>query len=170
MKKERPLERCDGCGLRAPGGAAGCQALFEELLARDFGDARFFRVHRLLVDTYSLQHPDRYCASAKSMAAHLTGLCWLMERGGSAAVGHAPLRAWLDGTPALDRPDPPEFRGGATIADLCAATDAVEHARAVEAWARSTWEAYAPLHVQAREWIEQALSRPSEARPRRPRR
>jgi hypothetical protein len=53
------------------------------LLARDFTDAAYFRVHRMIVDTYCLQHPDRYCVSAKSLAAHLTGLCWLIEHGGS---------------------------------------------------------------------------------------
>lgn len=34
----RPDEPCPGCGLVAPGGAAGCQAIFDELLARDFSE------------------------------------------------------------------------------------------------------------------------------------
>ena len=71
---ERPKsgERCSGCGLVVPGGTAGCQAIMDEVLARDFSDVLYFRVHRMMVDTYSLQHPERYCASAKSLAAHLT--------------------------------------------------------------------------------------------------
>jgi uncharacterized protein DUF5946 len=153
-------ERCDGCGLQAPGGAAGCQRILDEILARDFTDARYFSVHRMLIDTYCLQHPERYCASAKSLAAHLTGLAWLIERGGGKAVGHEPLRRWLDGAPRLERPEIPGFRGGLTIADVRGAEDAAGHARAVEAWARSTWEAYAPLHETARAWIEQALRTP----------
>ncbi len=56
-----------------PDGTAGCVALFEEVQVRDYSDFRYARVYRKMVDTYCLQHPDRYCASAKSFAAHLTG-------------------------------------------------------------------------------------------------
>jgi hypothetical protein len=74
------------------GGTAACQAIFDELLARDFSDIAYFQVHRMMVDTYCLQHPDRYCVSAKSLAAHLTGLCRLIEHDGSRAVGSELVR------------------------------------------------------------------------------
>jgi uncharacterized protein DUF5946 len=153
-----PSDRCAGCGLAVPGGTAGCQKLMDELVARDFSNAVYFGVHRMLVDTYSLQHPERYCASAKSLAAHLMGLCWLLEHDGNRAVGSEPLRRWLDGTPRLEKPALPAFRGRLTIADVRHAEGPAEHARAVERWARSTWEAYAELHALARQWIEQALA------------
>ena len=130
----------------------------DELLARDFGDFRYFRVHRLMVDTYSMQHPERYCKSAKSLAAHLTGLAWLMEHGGDRALGSEPLRRWLNGRSDLEKPPIPGFRGVLTIADVRGARDPEAYALAVERWARSTWEAYAPLHELAREWIRLALS------------
>jgi hypothetical protein len=168
MTPTHSIERCAGCGLEVAGGAAGCQALFDDLVARDFGDVRFGRMHRLVVDVYSLQHPDRYGASAKSFAAHLTGLCWLIEHAGaSRATGNDTLRAWLNGDPQLTRPIPPESRGAFTIAHVHAQADPAAYAQAVEQWARSTWEAYAPLHAQARQWIEQAYRRP--ARPARSR-
>lgn len=150
-------KRCAGCGLVVPGGTEGCRLVFEGLLARDFGDVSYFRVHRMMVDTYCLQHPDDSCASAKSLAAHLTGLCWLLERGGSGAVGSEPLRRWLNGSPRLDRPDVPSFRGAITVEAARDAADAGAYAREVERWARSTWEAYADLHPLARAWIGQAL-------------
>src|SRR5262249_25137800 len=150
-------ESCAGCGLRVSGGTAGCQALMDELLARDFSNVIYFRVHRQMVDTYALQHPERYCASAKSLAAHLTGLCWLLERGGSRAVGSEPLRRWLDGKVALDKPELPAERGSLTIADVRGIDDPVAYAAAVDRWARATWEAYAPLHGLAHDWIETAL-------------
>ena len=109
---------CSGCGLLAPGGAAGCEAIFHEMVARDFSDALRFRVHRMMVDTYSLQHPDRYCASARSFAAHLTGLCAILESGASRAVGDELLRRWLDGNVRLQRPVTPRFRGELTIAHV----------------------------------------------------
>jgi hypothetical protein len=152
-----PLAPCEGCGVQVPGGTDGCHAMFEELLARDFGDARYFRVHWLVVDTYCLQHPERYCRSAKSLAAHLAGLCCLLEHGGSRATGHEALRRWLDGTPRLERPEVPRFRGARTIAEGRGAADPVRHAEAAELWARATWEAYAPLHATARGWVASAL-------------
>jgi uncharacterized protein DUF5946 len=150
-------ESCEGCGSAA--GAAGCQSTFDELLARDFSDATYFRVHRLLVDTYSLQHPDRYCASAKSLAAHLTGLCALLERGGDRALGVAALRAWLDGRPRIARPETPRFRGSLTVADVRHARDPDAYAAALERWAQSTWKAYSSLHRLARGWVAEALTR-----------
>jgi len=129
-----------------------------ELLARDFSSVVYFRVHRMMVDTYCLQHPARYCVSAKSFAAHLTGLCWLIEHGGSRAVGSESLRRWLNGIPRIEKPEIPSFRGSHTLADVREAPDPEAHARAVERWARSTWEAYSALHSLARHWIQQALS------------
>jgi hypothetical protein len=159
-------DRCHGCGLEIAGGTAGCQALFEALVARDFSDIRYGRMHRMMVDVYSLQHPDRYCASAKSFAAHLTGLSGFMEHEeASRARGSDALQSWLNGDPRISRPTEPRSRGVLTIAHVRAASDPLAHGRAVEEWARSTWAAYAPLHQQARQWIEQAYRRP--ARPAR---
>jgi len=153
------VERCRGCGLEVRDGERGCRAIFEQLIARDFSDALYFSVHRMTVDTYSLQHPERYCASAKSLAAHLCGLLQILEEGASAATGDRSLQRWLSGRVDLAKPDLPEFRGGLTVADVAAAPDAAAHAAAVEGWARATWEAYAPLHALAREWLARARSR-----------
>jgi hypothetical protein len=157
-------ERCAACGMPVEGGETGCQKMFEELLARDFGNVLYFRSHRMLVDTYALQHPERYCASPKSLAAHLTGLCWLLERDGNRAVGGEELRRWLNGNPAIEKPALPARRGDLTIASVVATRDPETHGRAVEAWARSTWEAYAALHPLARRWIEAAVA---QERPKR---
>ena len=148
------------------GGEAGCQEIFDGLLARDFSNVAYFAVHRMLVDTYALQHPDRYCASAKSLAAHLTGLCWLVEHSGSRAVGSEALRRWLNGGPQLEKPEVPSIRGWLTIGDLPQGEDPGAHAQAVDRWARSAWEAYSALHPLARQWIQQALAVQSRA-PRR---
>ena len=153
-----PAARCEGCGLEVPDGTAGCQRIMDEVLARDFSSIYHFRVHRMMLDTYSLQHPERYCASAKSLAAHLTGLAWLVEHDGDRALGGEPLRQWLNGRSALEKPAIPSDRGRLTIADVRAAENADVYARMVDRWARSTWEVYAPLHEVAREWIRQALA------------
>ena len=52
---------CEDCGAAAEQGKAGCLKLFEEILAREFSDYRYGRIHRLTVDAYSLQHPEHTC-------------------------------------------------------------------------------------------------------------
>ena len=54
---------CAACGASVEQGKGGCLKLFEEILAREFSDYRYGRIHRLTVDAYSLQHPDEYMRS-----------------------------------------------------------------------------------------------------------
>ena len=148
-------EPCTGCGLVLEGGTAACQGLFQELIARDFSDVLYFAVHRLAVDAYALQHPERYGRSAKSLAAHLTGVCCAMEHDGSPEI-NAAVQRWLNGRSPISRPEVPAFRGAMTIADVLRAPDPAAHADAVRRWARSTWEAWSALHPLARRWIAEA--------------
>ena len=142
-----------------PGARAGCQRLFDEILARKFSDYRYAREQRLIVDAYSLQHPAEYMRSAKSYAAHLTGMCAALERDGSADVNRA-VQAWLNGPLTFERPDNPlpRQRGLLTIVHVHDAEEP-EHLRRVHAWAQSAWEAWRNYHHVARQWIEKATSR-----------
>jgi hypothetical protein len=149
-------EACDECGWPAAGGRAGCRARFDDYIARDFSDVLYFRTHRLFVDTYALQHPDQFCRSAKSLAAHLVGLGWILESGASPAIGPDALHRWLDGRTDLDKPALPVNHGAITIGDLSGEADPAAWADQVLHWAHSTWQAYAPLHAQAREWLARA--------------
>jgi len=56
---------CQECGAVVPEGKAGCLKVFEEIIAREFSDYRYGRIHRLTVDVYSLQHPEEYMCSGK---------------------------------------------------------------------------------------------------------
>jgi len=157
------IEPCSGCGLAVPDGTRGCDAILHELSARDFEDLRYFRVHRLMIDAYCLQHPDRYCRSAKSLAAHLVSLCLILEHGADAATGSPCLQRLLDGAPQLERPAVPAFRGALTIADVRDADNPDAYAQAVRSWAEAVWRAYAALHPFAHDWAERTL-RASSAR------
>jgi hypothetical protein len=148
-------DRCDGCGLAVDGGTDGCQALFDDESVREYGNLAFAGRRRLVVDTYALQHPERYCRSATSLAAHLTGVCIAGEHRARAEVLNDAVQRWLSRRPALDKPPLPAARGPLTIADDLAATDAVEHRSIVERWARGTWAAYADLQPVARDWVRQ---------------
>jgi len=152
------VDVCAACGLVVAGGSEGCHALFQELLARDFGDYRYGRVHRLMVDAYAVQHAESYGRSAKSFAAHLGGLCCHFEHPGDPEALPA-LQRWLNGRVPLERPEPPRLRGAVTVAVAHAATDPEAYALAVERWARSAWEAFGELHDTARAYVATALAR-----------
>jgi hypothetical protein len=110
----------------------------------------------MAVDAYCLQHA-LYVESAKSLAAHLCGLCIAFEHGNDVEALRQ-LQQWLSGNPKLVKPDLPLFRGSVTIGDVYGISDPSEFGRVVESWARSAWEAYRELQPMAREWV--ALSIP----------
>lgn len=140
------------------GGEDGCQAGFSEITGRNFTDVRFGRFHNLIVDIYALQHPARYCVSAKSLAAHLCGLCNVVERGSETAMPNMTLRRWLDGATAIEKPPLPDDRGEMTIADIAELDDPSAFAITVKRWGENVWEAYRPLHAIARPWLDEALA------------
>lgn len=149
-------ERCSGCGLELDGGTAACQVLFETITTREYADARYAGQDRLLVDTYCLQHPDRYCVSAKSLAAHLTGLCVAFEHRGQPTLLRALQRA-LDGDPGLVKPPLPGFWPTTTVRDILAAPDPAAYVAVVERAAREAWDGYRALHPVARGWVRDVL-------------
>ncbi len=159
----RPLHASDGdscpsCGASAVGGGEGCQALFNELNARVYGNVEYAATHDLLVDSYCMQHPELYCRSAKSYAAHLTRLCCGLEYGAARRI-YASIQNWLNGALDLEKPEAPENRGQVTVADVRAARNLEEYTEKVHEWARSVWEAYQSQHRIAHGWIEAALGR-----------
>ena len=77
--KDTSNDVCESCGAAVAQGKSGCRGLFEEILAREFSDYRYGKIHRLTVDAYSLQHPEEYMRSGKSFVAHLTGMSAALE-------------------------------------------------------------------------------------------
>jgi len=152
---------CPHCGAQDVGGEEGCNRLFQEVVGREFERPELFRVHRMTVDAYSLQHPDRYMKSAKSAVAHLVGMCWAMEGEDDPAVS-VTLSRFLDGTPEFRRPEPvplPGERGGVTVAVVHAAASSADHILRVREWAASAWQAWSEHHGLAREWMKEARRR-----------
>lgn len=149
---------CEDCGAAVAEGRAGCLKIFEEIIARDFSDYRYGRTHRLTVDAYSLQHPDKYMRSGKSFAAHLTGMCAALEGEDAPAVNQV-VQKWLGTNPRVDKPAHiPGRRGGLTIIYVRDAPGADEHAGRVREWAREVWGAWSEHHGLARRLIAEAIS------------
>jgi hypothetical protein len=155
---------CEDCGAEVAEGKAGCLKLFEEVIAREFSDYRYGRIHRLTVDSYSLQHPGRYMLSGKSFAAHLTGMC--------AALGHEnvedvladnqTVQKWLSTNPKVEKPaqlPAPKRRGKLTVAYVHDAADGDEHVKRVREWARDVWAAWSEHRELARRLIKEAAGR-----------
>lgn len=151
-------EACASCGLAVAGGTDGCQRLFESIGLREYEDMRFARYHRIVVDVYAMQHPDRYGRSAKSFAAHLTGLCAWLDKEADAQPVNAAVQRWLSGPSPIEKPQLPPTYGADTVRDLIDADDPVHYGEVVRRWARSTWDAYASLHATARDWIATAAA------------
>lgn len=147
---------CPECHRAVAGGLGACQAEFEALQGRELAEPSTYASHRLMVDAYAMQHPERYCSSARSYAAHLTGLLAAMEHASRPEVLRA-LQQWLSTRPAFEKPPLPTTRGTLTIASVLAAPDRLAMDRAIRAWGESAWNAYAPWHALAREWAAAAF-------------
>jgi hypothetical protein len=161
--QNRPQDVCADCGTVIEGGKAGCLKIFEEILAREFSDYRYGRIHRLTVDAYSLQHPDEYMRSGKSFAAHLTGIYSALECEDSLSVNQT-VQKWLSMNPKIERPTQlPAQRGDLTIAYIHSAANAEEHTRRVQEWARDVWAAWVEYHELARRLISQATAEISQS-------
>lgn len=74
MSDQDNQTRCGGCGMVITGGDDGCYEYFQQLFL-GLSIPLHIGIGRLAFDTYCVQHPERFCRSAKSLAAHLGGLC-----------------------------------------------------------------------------------------------
>jgi hypothetical protein len=168
MSEPMNSAHCPDCGAPVAGGRAGCQALYDALAVPGSGALggpnRLGGMRRdLAFDAYCMQHPDTYCRSAKSYAAHLTRLCCGLEYGGDPQVYRA-IQRWLNGVVPLEKPEMLAERGQMTVADLQAASSPQEMERLGQAWAEDVWEAYASQHALARQWIQIAVSSSGSAK------
>ena len=155
---------CPECAARVPvvdgpthayyGAAPGCWALYGEVLAREYGDFRFGRVHHLTADTYAAQHPGRpERRTIQSVAVHLIGLHLALERGAAPDELTGARQAAADRSAQFRWLEPPSRRGAVTVRDVHAVGDDPDaHARLVRAWADAVWQAWALHHDQVRAW------------------
>ncbi len=161
-------EACPGCGARyLPqlldethpyiGASPACWATFGEVLAREFEDVTFGRVHRHTVDVYSVQHPGHdERRQRQSVALHLIGLCHWLEHGLEMERLNAITQHLANEDRDWPRLTPPDAYP-MTVGDLLVARDGPEHVRLVRAWAERTWEAWSAHRDVVRAWAHEAL-------------
>jgi hypothetical protein len=70
----------DGPVHRYMESSPGCWAAFGEVLAREYSDFNYARMHRLTVDSYAVQHPGQPSPqSIQSVALHLISLSLVLQ-------------------------------------------------------------------------------------------
>jgi hypothetical protein len=135
----------------------GCWAAYGRVLAREYGDRRFYEVHRLTVDAYAVQHPGRPSRqSIQSVGVHLVRLCLFQERGLTAEAANAAMLSAARHKARYRWLEPPAFLGTLTVADLERAPDIEAHTAAVRGWASQMWQVWAPHHPAVRSWADLA--------------
>lgn len=158
------LIKCPGCGglfenSNGPTHAylessPGCWEVFGKVLAREYSDPAYFRVHRLTVDAYAVQHPGHPCAqSIQSVAIHLISLCLVFEHGIDPQRATRAMQTAAKEKSRFIWLTPPATPGAITVADLSAATDAETHCQRVRAWAAGAWRAWSAQHATIRSWL-----------------
>ena len=132
----------------------GCWAVYGEVLAREYGQPAFFRMHKFTVDAYAVQHPGQPSPqSIQSVAVHLSRLCLMLERGTTADAATATMQNIARRKDGFRWLEPPPSRGAVTVADVHRAASPDEHAARVRAWAASAWEAWSAHHGTVRGWL-----------------
>ena len=159
------LVLCPGCGLELPesdgpthaylGASAACWAVFGEVLAKEYQDARYYKVHQLTVDAYAAQHPGKpERKSIQSVALHLVGLHLALERSRPPEAILAAHRACAARARDFIWLDPPAPPFDMTILDVAAADTAEDHGTRVHAHADAVWRTWTPHHGIIRHWAE----------------
>jgi Family of unknown function (DUF5946) len=151
---------CPYCSANHIGGLEGCQAMYYQV-ALNTNLPLTSGLGRSIFDAYCLQHPEVYCKSAKSYAAHLAFLyCWIAHPGRQEVL--EAIHRGLNGPFKVEKAFVPEVgkRGTLTILHLKRATslDAIE-TRATQ-WINNVWSAYAELHTQAKVYWQTFMDKP----------
>jgi hypothetical protein len=140
------------------GASAACWALYGELLAHEYGEMGYPECHRLTVDAYAVQHPGaRGPKAITSLGTHLSGLYLVLERDLDGPAATALKNRVAASEPGFAWLNPPGANGALNVKDVLALRKEMRHCEAIEAWARSVWEAWEIHHQTVAGWVEGAL-------------
>ncbi|MGY1608492.1 DUF5946 family protein [Geodermatophilus sp. SYSU D00700] len=154
---------CAGCGARVradvqsqhlASSRPACSAAYDAVLARSYQDIARRPVHQLLVDAWTVQHPQ---ASSRvhdqSIALHLMTLCLFIDRDVDPLLGPRLHKEMMAGRPSFEHLPPPADRGQITVLAVLEAEGPDDHDRAAWNWARSAWSAWGEHHATVEQWV-----------------
>jgi len=137
----------------------GCWDAFGNVVGREFSGWWVGEVHRLVVDSYAVQHPGEGSRQAvQSVGLHLVALHLTLDEAVPNETVTRALQRGAKGTVAFTPLAPPEEPRWMTVLDVLAAATFEEHQAQARAWAASVWEAYRPHHALVRRWAGEVLA------------
>jgi len=125
-----------------------CWLTYSELLAKEFSDMEYFKVHRITADTYPAQHiGDQQSRRARQSAnLHLIALYLNFSKGFKVeSIIHFLSQATIikrNWPPVLQIQNPQWL----TVNDVIKAKNVREHTLYVREWGKSVWDAYSDYH------------------------
>ncbi len=151
------LEKCPECGaftesVEGPTHAymkssPGRWKVFGSLLAREYSNPDYMRVHRLTVDTYACQHGGDDPRAIQSVNVHLVALCLFHERKLSfASIPHFMEKIISAHKGNFSQLPLPNLDGVMKVTDVIAAQTSEEHCRLVTKWSAQVWDAWGSQH------------------------
>src|SRR5579864_3541852 len=119
---QHDLLPCPGCGVLLPGpigkphpylgASSACWAVYEEILAKEYGEYGYPDVHRLTVDTYAVQHPGvPGQKSSQSVWVHLAGIHVVLESGANRPAATRVIGTILSRRSQFEWLEPPQRNG-----------------------------------------------------------
>ena len=150
------IVKCHGClgeFLKLPdqynfhpyiGAIQECWQIYSEILAKEFNNQEYFKVHRITVDSYGAQHiGDQNDRRARQSAnVHLIALyLYFGKKLNAADMMHFIQKATIikRDWPPIHQIDNPQWL---TVNDVIKAKDVTEHTKLVLEWGKSIWESY----------------------------
>ena len=130
------------------GASSGCWKLYGQLLAREYSDPEYMKVHRFTVDAYAVQHPGKMeRRSIQSVNSHLVALYLLIEKKLDVGFATASIGKIIEQEGnSFEWLEPPSNLGEITVTDVLKANNSEEHHQLVKSWATEVWQCWSAHH------------------------
>ena len=140
------------------GAVAGCWNIYGKVLAKEFSKSVKPVTHRLIVDTYAVQHPGNESQlTIQSVAVHLLGLFFILEKQFDVDTTNNLIKRALLQKDKFYWLNPPVTRGRITITDIYKSKTLEDHETQVRDWAKEVWSAWAEQHKAVNNWAENII-------------
>lgn len=140
-------EKCDGPTHAYMTSSPGCWKVFGDVLAKEYSDQEYWKVHRLTVDSYACQHGGDTSRAIQSVNVHLCALYLAIERKLPFAAFSPQMKKVITKFKSqFVALDPPDWQGVMKVTDVSKAKDAAEHCLLVQKWAEEVWQAWEHEH------------------------
>jgi len=169
MKSANAQQVCPQCGAVTDNvegpvheymlSSPGCWKTFGGILAKEYSDPEYRKVHRLTVDTYACQHGGEDPRANQSVNVHLVALYLALEE--KLPPDKIPRIMELviqKNKIKFEALKMPSFEHALTVTDIVMAKSAKEHCGLVSNWAVTVWNAWWTEHQRIKELAKSALN------------